>query len=61
MQLKLDELIRSVEGAHNSLLDIEELNEEELLEIKKRYTRLAKEAISEIRKGGHDTGRPEWK
>src|SRR5215470_13508070 len=29
VQLKLDELIRAVEGAHNALLDIEELNEEE--------------------------------
>ncbi len=58
MQLKLDELIRSVEGAHNSLLDIEELTEEELLAIKKRYTRLAREAILQIRKGARDTGTP---
>lgn len=58
VQLKLDELIRSVEGAHNSLLDIEELTEEELLEIKKRYTRLAAEAILQIRKGKRDTGTP---
>src|SRR5438477_527909 len=27
LHLKLDELIRAVEGAHNSLLDIEELTE----------------------------------
>ena len=61
MQLKLDELIRSVDGAHNSLLDIEELTEEELLEIKKQYANLAKKAILQIRKGGHDTGRPSLK
>ncbi len=61
MQLKLDELIRSVEGAHNSLLDIEELTEEELLEIKKRYAHLANEAILQIREGRRDTGRPELK
>ena len=61
MQLKLDELIRSIEGAHNSLLDIEELTEEELLEIKKRYTRLAREAILHIRKGELDTDRPKLK
>ena len=60
-QLKLDELIRSVDGAHNSLLDIEELTEEELLEIKKQYASLAKKAIVQIRKGGHDTGRPSLK
>src|SRR5688572_12755295 len=29
IQLKLDEIIRSHKGAHNSLLDIEELSEEE--------------------------------
>src|SRR5262245_50023883 len=28
MQLKLDELIRAIEGAHNSLLDLEELSQE---------------------------------
>src|SRR6516225_824100 len=30
VQLKLDELIRAVEGAHNGLLDLEELSEAEL-------------------------------
>jgi hypothetical protein len=39
-------------------LDIEELTEEELSEIKKRYARLAKEAIIQVRKGKTDTGRP---
>ncbi|HEY3246980.1 MAG TPA: low affinity iron permease family protein [bacterium] len=58
LQLKIDELIRSVEGAHNVLLDLEELTEEELEEIKKRYMELALKAREEIRKGRRDTGRP---
>src|SRR5262245_49324605 len=33
MQVKLDELIRAMKGAHTALLDLEELNEEELSQI----------------------------
>ena len=58
MQLKLDELIRSVEGAHNALLDLEELTEEDLDRIKARYVGLAKSARSDLRQGRSDTGRP---
>jgi low affinity Fe/Cu permease len=58
LQLKLDELIRAVEGAHNSLLDLEELSEEELDRIRQRYEQLAKEAREALRKGLLDTGRP---
>ena len=58
MQLKLDELIRAVEGAHNSLLDLEELSEEELDLIRDRYEQLAGEARKLLRKGKPDTGKP---
>ncbi len=44
MQLKLDELIRSTRGAHNALLDLEELNEAELNRIRTLYISLAAEA-----------------
>ena len=44
VQLKLDELIRATKEAHNSLLDIEELSEEELDRIKARFERLARKA-----------------
>ena len=47
VQLKLDELIRATKSAHNSLLDIEELSEEELNRIKARFERLALAARNE--------------
>jgi len=47
VQLKLDELIRATKTAHNALLDIEELSEEELDRIKLRFERLARMARQE--------------
>ncbi|MGN6153281.1 MAG: low affinity iron permease family protein [Lysobacteraceae bacterium] len=44
LQIKLDELIRSTEGAHNKLLDLEELEEADLIDFQARYEALAKEA-----------------
>ena len=44
IQLKLDELIRSTRGAHNALLDLEELEERELDAFRKRYIALARVA-----------------
>ena len=47
VQLKLDELIRATKAAHNTLLDIEELSEEELDRIKARFEELARNAREE--------------
>jgi len=47
VQIKLDELIRATKEAQNSLLDIEELSEEELDRIKLRFERLARKARKE--------------
>jgi len=58
MQVKLDELIRAVEGAHNALLDLEQLEEEELDGIRARYQKLAERARLELRRGNLDTGTP---
>ena len=44
VQLKLDELIRATKAAQNTLLDIEELSEEDLDRIKARFERLARKA-----------------
>jgi low affinity Fe/Cu permease len=48
MQVKLDELIRAVEGAHNALLDLEELDEKELESIRQQYETLARKAREEL-------------
>ena len=48
MQIKLDELIRSVESAQNTLLDLEELDEDELDRIRAEYEELAKKAREKL-------------
>jgi low affinity Fe/Cu permease len=57
LQVKLDEIIRAMDGAHNALLDLEELEEHELDGIRLRYSKLAKKAREELRQGISDTGR----
>ena len=59
MQIKLDELIRVVEGAHYALLDLEELDEDTLDRFRKRYERLAEQGRQRIADGGDDLGTPE--
>lgn len=59
MQIKLDELIRSTQGAHNALLNLEELEEDELDHFRRDYCRLAEKARSELKHGQQDTGTPE--
>jgi low affinity Fe/Cu permease len=58
MQIKLDELIRALEGAHNALLDLEELEEKDLTRFRKHYEKLADEARTALRAGGNDTDSP---
>jgi len=59
VQIKLDELLRSMENAHTVLLDLEELDEDELDLIRKDYLALAKKARAALRKGKADTGVPD--
>lgn len=59
MQVKLDELIRSIKGAHNALLDLEELEEKDLDRIRAHYQRLAEQARANLRKGLLDDDVPD--
>ena len=44
VQLKLDELIRAMKGAENSVLSLEDMSEEELERLKAHYYQLAERA-----------------
>ena len=59
LQIKLDELLRATKGAHNALLDLEELEEKELDAIRARYESLAARAREDLRGGAIDTDTPE--
>src|SRR6202166_2834646 len=41
LQLKIDELLRAVRGAQNAFINLEDLNEEDLNRLKKRYAAMA--------------------
>jgi low affinity Fe/Cu permease len=59
IQIKLDELIRATKGAHNALLDIEELEEIHLDAFRSKYGALAELAREHIKNGNLDTDTPE--
>jgi low affinity Fe/Cu permease len=59
IQVKLDELIRATKGAHNALLDLEELEEENLHAFRAKYRALAAAARADLGQGNQDTGTPE--
>lgn len=59
IQVKLDELIRATKGAHNALLDLEELEEDTLESFRRRYQALAATARADLIQGVQDTGTPE--
>ena len=59
MQLKLNEIIRALEGAHVSMMDLEDLTLEELDAIRAEHVKLAEKAREDRRKGLSDTGAPD--
>ncbi len=54
IQVKLDELVRAIEGARNELIDLENLDEEDLERFRKQYEKLAEKA-----RLTHDRGSPD--
>lgn len=55
IHIKLDELIRSTKGAHNALLDLEEMEEHDLERLRKDYEDLAATARLDLKEGKSDT------
>ena len=58
IQIKLDELIR-VSVAHNALMDLEELEESEIEQFRKKYQKLAAAARKRIKAGDLDIDSPD--
>jgi low affinity Fe/Cu permease len=56
IQIKLDELIRATRGAHNKLMGLEEMEEEDLERLHREYEALAAEARRRLEKGRSDQG-----
>jgi len=59
MHLKVNEIIRALEGAHVALLDLEELAIEDLDKLRDRYEQLARRARADLLRGLQDTGTPD--
>jgi low affinity Fe/Cu permease len=59
VQIKLDELLRVSPGAHNVLMNLEELEEHELDRIRAVYVKLAEKARRGIDDGISDEGVPD--
>ncbi|SAL39731.1 low affinity iron permease family protein [Caballeronia humi] len=58
MQIKLDELIRAIDKAHNALLDLEELDEKDLARFRERYEKLARDARDDLRDASREIDLP---
>ena len=58
IQLKLDEIIRATKGAHNEMMDIEKLTDDDLAKIQKKYGLLAEKTKEDLKKGKLDTHSP---
>jgi low affinity Fe/Cu permease len=59
LQMKLDELIRATEGAHNALMNLENLSDQELALFHERFATLAQKAKRALDDGLRDTDCPE--
>jgi low affinity Fe/Cu permease len=57
LQIKLDEVIRAVDGAKNELIDLEDLSEKELERLQERFRRLGERARN-LMDGVHPSDQP---
>ncbi len=55
LQIKLDEVIRALHGAHNALMDLEEFDQKELELIRSKYGEIAHQARKDLKRGEGDT------
>lgn len=51
LQIKLDELLRAVGAARNTMIDLEELDDEELQAIREDYLKIARKAKAKLKRG----------
>ena len=51
MQLKLDEVVRAVQGARNELVNLEELSNEDLTKLEGQFKRVREKAEGKIGNG----------
>ncbi|HEX3655811.1 MAG TPA: low affinity iron permease family protein, partial [Pirellulales bacterium] len=58
IQIKLDELIRISQGAHNVLLNLDDLTDDEIKKLQENYRALAERARDAAQGGRHDIGCP---
>jgi low affinity Fe/Cu permease len=59
VHIKLDELIRTVQGAHTRLLNLEEMEDQELDRLRGYYEKIGERARANLRAGIRDTSAPE--
>ena len=59
LQIKLDELLRVTPGAHNILMNLEELEESDLARLHAMYIKLAERARRKADEGRSETGVPD--
>ncbi|MEN3353970.1 MAG: hypothetical protein V7640_2128 [Betaproteobacteria bacterium] len=59
IQIKLNEIIRALEGAHNAVVSLEDLEEEQLALLRQKYSALAEQARKRLERGVLDTDAPD--
>lgn len=57
IQLKLDEIIRSIRGARNAVLDMENMNPQDIEKLRAGYEKLAEQARKRTERNSTSTGR----